>query len=239
MNHLRKKAAVQKHFSEPYQSLEEMQAGLKADEAAYTEEEIGEIVEGIKEKAKAASEAEGKVADTKETVTNLFPEAQQPSAEELAEFKAWKAKQNGLQAETTTELAKAVADTVPISRYKDFDEFRGTVVKTSVPNPHNPERPHVIILHIDLGKIVRMTRIEPALAHEFNELAIGHSAIENHGEASTALFYFPKGQRQNGDQVSITEFAAFQRQDMRFRPNYDPRKNISLIMAAQEAASNY
>lgn len=238
MNHLRKKAAVQKHFSEPYQSLEEMQAGLKADEAGYNEEEIGEIVEGIKEKAKAVSASqgeEGKVSDTRETVTDLFPEVQQPNAEELAEFKAWKEKQKGLQAETTTDLAKAVTGT----RYKDYDVFQGGVVKEKVINPFNPERPHVVIKHIELGKIVRMTKIEPALAHEFNELAIGQEPGLNHGDVSTALFYFPKGEKQNGSQVPIAEFAAFQRQDIRYRETYNPTKNISLIIAQQQAVSNY
>lgn len=238
MNHLRKKAAVQKHFSEPYQSLEEMQAGLKADEAGYNEEEIGEIVEGIKEKAKSTwgeQEAKGAPADTKETVTELFPEAQQPSPEELAEFKAWKAKQNALKAETTSDLAKAVTST----RYKDYDVFQGGVVKEKVINPFNPERPHVVIKHIELGKIVRMTKIEPALAHEFNELAIGQEPGLNHGDVSTALFYFPKGEKQNGGQMPITEFAAFQRQDIRYRETYNPTKNISLIIAAQQAVSNY
>lgn len=226
MNHPRKKAAVKKHFSEPYETQEELRAGLKADEAGYKDEEIEEIMEAIKEQAKAP-------AQPSETV-------QGPTAEELAEFKAWKENQKSLQAGSPTELAAAVIKAVPPpTKYKDYDEFRGTVVKTSVPNPANPERPHVIILHIDLGKVVRMARMEPALAHEFNEFAIGHDAGFNHGQGSTALFYFPKGEKQNGDQVSYTEFAAFQRKDIRYKPAYNPRINISLIIAAETAASDY
>lgn len=223
MNHLRKKSAVQKHFSEPYQSLEEIRAGIKADEAAYSEEEIEEIIEGIGLKAKEASQPA-------EEAAKPFPEA--ITKEEMAEFKAWKA--GGLSAQSSSELAAAVAKP---SRYRDFEIFLGNVIKEAVENPFNPSQPNVIIKHIDLGKKLHTTRIEPHLAREFNEFAIGQDAGQNHGDVSTAQFYFPTGERKNGDQVSYTEFAAFQRQDNRYAQKYEQRKNIHLLHAAGYGAA--
>lgn len=236
MNAPRKKSAVKNHYSLPYETIEQLRTGLKADESNYTDKEIEEIVEAIGEQAKAASQPKGEGQEGKTIALPALP----PDAEEMAEFKAWKEHQKGLQAGTTTDLAKAVAGTLPkISRYKDYDVFQGNVVKDKVINPHNEERPHVVIKHIELGKIIRLARIEPALAHEFNEFAVGHEMNINHGDVSTAHFYFPKGEKVIGDQVSITEWAAYQRQDMRYRAKYDPRTNISLIIAAQMATANY
>lgn len=235
MNHPRKKSAVNKHFSKPYGNLDELRAGLKADEANYTDDEILEIVDAIGQKAKEASEGqEGKATPAPATLSGAA------SPEELAEFKAWKESQKGLSAGSTAELTAAVtkAASKP-TNYKDFDVFEGNIIKDKVINPHNEERPHVVITRIELGKIVRLARIEIALAHEFNEFAIGQESNHNHGNVCTAHFYFPKGEKVIGDQVSITEWAAYQRKDMRFRAKYDPRTNISLIIAAQMATTDY
>lgn len=229
MNHLRKKAAVAKHFSEPYQTLEEMKAGLKADEAAYTDEEINVIIEGMKEKAKELSESK---TDTVEAApAKALPEG--ISAEDLAEFNAWKATKNGLNAGSTADLVKAVTAAAPkVNRYKDFDVFQGKVFKETVANPFNPERPNVVITHVQLGERKRLARIEPALAHEFNEYACGQETGMNHGDVSTAEFYFPIGKYTTGARIPITEFADFQRLDIRYADKYHPRKNISLLVAA-------
>src|SRR6185437_4606010 len=130
MNHPRKVSAIKKHFSKPYQTLEEMRAGLKADESEYTDEEIEEIIEGIGQKAKEASQA-----------NDAQPAAALPvvvSEEELAEFKAWKEQKNALKPESTADLAKAIASP-KASCYKDFDVFQGKVFKEAVANPFNPE----------------------------------------------------------------------------------------------------
>lgn len=237
MNHLRKKAAVQKHFSEPYQSLEEMKAGLKADESEYSEEEIEEIVEGIGLKAKEASgsSSEGKEEKVDIALPDIPPVF---SPEELAEFKAWQVRQKSLKPGSTTELAEAITKVVPKpTRYKDFDVFQGKVIKETVSNPFNPERPNVVIVHIQLGERKRLARIEPALAHEFNEYACGQETGMNHGDVSTAEFYFPIGKYTTGARIPITEFADFQRQDIRYADKYHLRKNISLLVAGGYGAS--
>lgn len=221
MNHPRKKAAVKKHFAVPYTSLEEMRAGLKSDESGYTESEIEEIIEAIGLEAKeAASAEEGQISAS-------LPEG--VSEEELAEFKAWKEQQKGLKQTSVADLAKAIPKT---SRYKDFDVFQGKVFKEAVANPFNPERPNVVITHIQLGERKRLARIEPALAHEFNEFGAGQEVGMNHGEVSTAEFYFPLSKYQTGTKIPYTEFADFQRQDIRYADRYHPRKNISLLVAA-------
>lgn len=228
MNHPRKVSAVKKHFTKPYQSLEELRAGLKADDSEYTEEEIGEIIEAIGEQAKAYSQPskegqEGKASPAKEL----------PSAEEMAEFHAWKASKNGLNAASTDDLVKAVTAVSPkVSRYKDFDVFQGKVYKEKISNPFNPERPNVVITHIQVGERKRLARIEPALAHEFNEFGVGQEVGMNHGDVSTAEFYFPMGKYTTGQKIPFAEFADFQRQDIRYANTYHPNKNISLLVAS-------
>lgn len=234
MNHLRKKAAVTKHFGEPYESLDDMKAGIKADEAAYTDEEVDEIIEGIKQKAAEASGFSPSESVKKEAEALTLPAlAEAVSPEDMAEFKAWKAQQKSLKPESTTELANAVTKTVPKpSKYKDFDVFQGKVFKETVANPFNPERPNVVITHIQLGERKRLARIEQHLAHEFNEFGAGQETGMNHGDVSTAEFYFPLDLYKTGARIPITEFAEFQRQDIRYADRYHPRKNISLLVAA-------
>jgi hypothetical protein len=235
MNHLRKKAAVTKHFSEPYQSLEEMKAGIKADEAAYTDEEVGEIIEGMKQRAGELSGSQGEGDGGKPGATTMALPDIPPvvSAEDMADFKAWQAQQKSLKPASTTELAEAVTRAVPKpTRYKDFDVFQGKVIKETVANPFNPERPNVVINHIQLGERKRLARIEPALAHEFNEYGCGQETGMNHGDVSTAEFYFLIGKYTTGARIPVTEFAEFQRQDIRYADKYHPRKNISLLVAA-------
>jgi hypothetical protein len=240
MNYKRKESAVKRHFTQPYQSLEELKAGLAADESEYTEEEIAEIVEAIRLKAEEASKPAGdaKASSSAQPEQNTHANA---TPEELEAFYAWKASQHkpidpppAMNAQSTAELAKAVA--AP-SRYADFDVFVGNIVKEAISNPFNPSQPNVIILHIDLGKQLRWTRIEPHMARDFNELAIGQETGLNHGEVSTAQFYFPKGTKKNGDQVSFAEFAAFMREDNRYAEKYHPKKNMHLLHAAGYGAS--
>lgn len=235
MNHLRKKAAVTKHFSEPYESPEEMTAGIKADEAAYTDEEVGEIIDGIKQKVAevSGSNGEGDAGKPSPIAVQLQAVAETISPEDMAGFKAWQAQQKALKPGSTTELAEAVTRAVPKpTRYKDFDVFQGKVIKETVANPFNPERPNVVINHVQLGERKRMSRIEPALAHEFNEYACGQETGMNHGDVSTAEFYFPIGKYTTGARISVTDFADYQRQDIRYAERYHPRKNISLLVAA-------
>lgn len=227
MNYPRKKAAVKRHFSEPYENLEQLRAGLKADESAYTDDEIEEIIEAIGEQAKTAGQKGGEPAE----IAKVSPES--PSAEDLAEFKAWKERQNGLNAASTNDLVKAVTAAAPkVNRYKDFDVFQGKTIKETVANPFNPERPNVVITLIQLGERKRLARIEPALAHEFNEYGLGQETGMNHGEVSTAEFYFPIGKYTTGAKIPFPEFAEFQRQDIRYADKYHPRKNISLLVAS-------
>lgn len=231
MNALRKKAAIKKHFSEPYQTVEEIRAGLKADESAYTDEEVEVIMEGMKEKAKELSQPGGP-ADSGPITMTLPDLAPNISAEDLAEFKAWKDSKNGLKAESTSDLVKAVTAAAPkVSRYKDFDVFQGKMVKKAKSNPFNPTQPNVINIEIKLGERKRLSRIEPALAYEFNEYATGQETGMNHGDASTAEFYFPAGKYTTGATIPFAEFAAFQRQDIRYAEKYHPHNNISLLVA--------
>lgn len=226
MNHPRKVSAIKKHFSKPYQSLDEMRAGLKADESEYTDEEIEEIIEGIGQKAKEASQP----GEPQGQTTASLPAG--VSEEEIAEFKAWKENKNGLKAESTDDLVKAVTAAPSLGKYKDFDVFQGRVHKEKVGNPFNPERPNVVITHIQLGERKRLARIEPALAHEFNEFGCGQEVGMNHGEVSTAEFYFPVGKYTTGQKIPFAEFAEFQRQDIRYAESYHPLKNISLLVAS-------
>lgn len=224
MNHPRKKAAVKKHFGEPYDNLEQLRAGLKADESGYTDDEIEEIIEAIGEQAKGAGQPP--VVALPDIPTTISPE-------EMADFKAWKEQQKGLHAESTADLVKAVTAAAPkVSHYKDFDVFQGKVFKETVANPFNPERPNVVITHVQLGERKRLARIEPALAHEFNEYGTGQETGMNHGDVSTAEFYFPIGKYTTGARIPITDFADFQRLDIRYADKYHPRKNISLLVAA-------
>lgn len=231
MNALRKKAAIKKHFSEPYQTVEEMRAGLKTDESGYTDEEIDAIIEGMKEKAKELSQPDPVAQDGKsEPAKHAYDNA---SAEELAEFKAWKEKQKGLHAESTNDLVKAVTAAAPrVSRYKDFDVFQGKMIKKTRSNPFNPTQPNIINIEIKLGERKRLSRIEPALAYEFNEFATGQETGMNHGDASTAEYYFPIGKYTTGATIPYSEFAAFQRQDIRYAEKYHPHNDISLLVAA-------
>ena len=228
MNAPRKKSAVNKHFGQPYETLDQMRAGLKADEAGYTEAEIEEIIEGIRAKAAEASGSNPGEQTNQEKAT-----AETISAEDLEEFKVWQAQKKSLKPVSTTELAEAVTKAVPKpSRYKDFDVFQGKVYKEQVANPFNPERPNSVITYIQLGERKRLARIEPALAHEFNEFGIGQESGLNHGESSTAEFYFPVDIHTPGAKISFADFAEFQRQDIRYTEKYHPLKNISLLVAS-------
>lgn len=225
MNHPRKKAAVKKHFSEPYETQEQLRTGLKADEAGYTDVEIEEIMEAIKE------QVQGPVPNTQTIVLPAIPESM--STEEKAEFEAWKESKKALNPASISELAKAVTAVAPkIDRYKDFDVFQGKTVKKTVANPFNPTQPNNIILEIKLGERKRLARIEPALAYEFNEYATGQETGLNHGEVSTAEYYFPIGRYATGASIPFVEFAAYQRQDIRYAEKYHPHNNISLLVAA-------
>lgn len=233
MNAPRKKSAVNKHFGISYQSLDELKAGLQADESGYTENEIAEIIEAIGQKAKDASKPNGEPAGTAPVVLTLpnLPESLNP--EDLAEFNAWKASKNGLHAGSTNDLVKAVTAAAPkVNRYKDFDVFQGKMMKRTKSNPFNPTQPNVINIEIKLGERKRLSRIEPALAYEFNEYATGQETGMNHGDASTAEYYFPAGKYTTGATIPYPEFAAFQRQDIRYAEKYHPHNDISLLVAA-------
>lgn len=213
-------SAAKRHAAIQYQTLDELRAGLKEDEAGYTEIEIDEIVEEIgrqagTEAAKATPEAD----IAKSSPVDM-------SAAELAEFKAWKA-------------GKAAPVAIKKSPMQDFDVYKGTVVKIKKKNPFNEEKPHIIKTHILLSEKHQdfPARIEPHLARYFNEFAIDQEPALNHGEVSTAKFYFPAGKYRNGDKVPYLDFAAFQSEDPSYKGNYNQEENISLLYATGRAAA--
>lgn len=224
-------SAVKRHFAVPYQNLDELRAGLKEDEAEYTDAEIEEIIAAIGEKL--ASDTKGEAPKSGEGQdTKPLPEGM--TAEEVAEFKAWKAGQKAGDG-----LSKQVAAAIPAPKktsMQDFDVFFGEIKKERQENPFNPGQPHVLIKAIILGKMARdmPTRIEKHLAHQFNEYAIGQDVGMNHGDTPTARFYFPAGKYRNGDRIEYSDFAAFQSEDKDFKANYNPKTNISLLYEAMQ-----